>query len=319
MRRLDSVGPASSTWNRARLLATVAEFAVSQRTPALAPDGMTTGREDSIWFTENGADKIGTIDPVTHAISELPIGIPGISNARALPHCLGPRRQAVVHREQGADQIGMIDPTTDKITKQYGPLTANARSLESRPAPTTQSGSRNGLLTRSATIDISSGKITEYPIHDDRLGPRRNHARLRTATSGSPRAWETASRCSIRPSSHIHRTSAADCRRTALRHHRPVPAATSSSPNTPATRSAMYHIEQFSPCPRNSRFRPPAPSRPRSSSARTGTSGSPQSKTNQVAMLNPSTQASREFATPAPDPARSESRPPATDRSGSRS
>ena len=88
------------------------------------PDGVTAGPGNSVWFTEYAADKIGTIDPVTHAISEFPTPTP---DAEPFRITLGPDGN-LWFTEFGAGKIGMINPTTDKFT-EYALSNPNAAAV----------------------------------------------------------------------------------------------------------------------------------------------------------------------------------------------
>jgi streptogramin lyase len=141
-----------------RLLATVAEFPVPSGTGA-APSGMATGPGGSVWFTEFGADKIGTIDPSTHAISEFSIPTP---NAQPFRIALGPDGN-LWFTEFGANQIGMINPATDKITEFPLP-TANASPFGITAGPNNTVWFTEWSGNQIGTINLASGKVTEYSI-----------------------------------------------------------------------------------------------------------------------------------------------------------
>ena len=140
------------------LLSTVSEFHVPSGTGA-SPDGMAAGPGDSVWFTEFGADKIGTIDSVSHKFSEFPIPT---ANAEPFRIALGPDGN-LWFTELHAGQIGMINPITDKIT-EYPLPNASAMPFGIAAGPddtvwfTEWSGNQIG------SINTQTGKITEYPI-----------------------------------------------------------------------------------------------------------------------------------------------------------
>ena len=146
-----------------RCLLSITEFPVP--TAGADPWAIATGPDGNLWFTERDGNKIGMINPTTHAITEFavptansgPIGITAgpdgnlwftegdgnkigminptthaitefatsHSRCRALGDHGGPRRQPLVHRDLRADQIGMINPTTHAIT-EFAIPTANA-------------------------------------------------------------------------------------------------------------------------------------------------------------------------------------------------
>jgi streptogramin lyase len=140
------------------LLASIAEFPVPSGAGA-GPDGMAAGTGASIWFTEFGADKVGTIDSVTHAISDFPIPT---QNAQPFRIALGPDGN-LWFTEFNVGQIGMINPATDKVT-EYPLSNASAMPFGITAGPdhtvwfTEWSGNQVG------SIDTRSGKITEYAI-----------------------------------------------------------------------------------------------------------------------------------------------------------
>jgi virginiamycin B lyase len=120
---------------------------------------MATGPGNSIWFTEFGADKIGTIDPITHAISEFPIPTP---NAEPFRIALGPDGN-LWFTEFGAGQIGMINPATDKVT-EYPLPAANALPFGITAGPNNTVWFTEWSGNQIGTIDIATGKLTEYAI-----------------------------------------------------------------------------------------------------------------------------------------------------------
>ncbi len=87
----------------------ISEFAIP--TANAGPEGITAGTDGNLWFTEDGANQIGTINPTTHAISEFAIP-PGSSGPQDIT--AGPDGN-LWFTENGADKIGMINPTTHAI------------------------------------------------------------------------------------------------------------------------------------------------------------------------------------------------------------
>jgi len=86
------------------------------------PFGIAAGPDGNLWFTENGANKIGEINPVTDAISEFPIptassGLNGIS--------VGPDGN-LWFTEQALGRIGEINPVTDAISEFPTPTAGSA-------------------------------------------------------------------------------------------------------------------------------------------------------------------------------------------------
>ncbi len=141
-----------------RLLAAVTEFPVPSGVGA-SPDGIAAGPGDSIWFTEYGADKIGTINSVTHAISEYPVPTP---NAEPFRITLGPDGN-LWFTEFGVGQIGMINPVTDKIT-EYSLSSPGAMPFGITAGPNDTVWFTEWSGNAIGSIDTQTGKITQYPI-----------------------------------------------------------------------------------------------------------------------------------------------------------
>jgi virginiamycin B lyase len=141
-----------------RLLATVTEFSVPSGVGA-NPDGMTAGPGNSIWFTEFGADKIGTIDPVSHAISEFSVPTAGAEPFRI---ALGPDGN-LWFTEYGANQIGMFNPATDNFA-EYPLPTAGALPFGITAGTNNLVWFTESSGNQIGSIDTATGKIKEYPI-----------------------------------------------------------------------------------------------------------------------------------------------------------
>jgi streptogramin lyase len=76
-------------------------------TASSGPEAITAGPEGNLWFTEGRTDKVGEINPITHAISEFEIptaggGLPGIA--------LGPEGN-LWFTEYFANRVGEINPS----------------------------------------------------------------------------------------------------------------------------------------------------------------------------------------------------------------
>ena len=71
------------------------------------------GPDGNLWFTELASDKIGMINPTTHAITEFPV-----PTANAYPRGItaGPDGNLWFAEDQ-AGQVGMINPTTHAISE----------------------------------------------------------------------------------------------------------------------------------------------------------------------------------------------------------
>ena len=83
------------------LLATISEFAIP--TAGSRPTAITSGPDGNLWFTEADANKIGMINPTTHAITEFPIPTAGSPPRRDHGRA---RRQPLVHRESMPTRSG---------------------------------------------------------------------------------------------------------------------------------------------------------------------------------------------------------------------
>ena len=123
-----------------------------------APDGVAVGPNGSIWFTEFGADKIGTIDPTTHAISEFTIP----TRMQSPRDRAGPDGN-FWFTEFNTDQIGMINPTTHKIT-EYPIPTMDAEPFGITAGPNNTVWFTEWSGNQIGSVNIATGKVTEYPI-----------------------------------------------------------------------------------------------------------------------------------------------------------
>jgi len=79
------------------------------------PLGITAGPDGNLWFTEASTDKIGQINPTTHAITEFPIPGP---EAEVYPSgiAVGPDGN-LWFTEAAGNNIGQINPTTHTINQ----------------------------------------------------------------------------------------------------------------------------------------------------------------------------------------------------------
>ncbi|MFO0888589.1 MAG: hypothetical protein U0790_05505 [Isosphaeraceae bacterium] len=90
---------------------TVTEFPVPTANSGLWD--IETGPDGNLWFTEAGANKIGMIDPTTHAISEL-----ATPTANSFPRMITVGSDGNLWFTEGGttlgslNQIAMINPTT---------------------------------------------------------------------------------------------------------------------------------------------------------------------------------------------------------------
>jgi virginiamycin B lyase len=111
------------------LLSNITEF--STPTASSGPAGITTGPDGNLWFTEENADKIGMINPTTHAISEFAIPTPNLT-AQGGPDSITTGPDGNLWYTQGT-QIGMINPTTHGIAEFPLPSGSSAEAITAGP------------------------------------------------------------------------------------------------------------------------------------------------------------------------------------------
>ena len=129
------------------------------------PLGITMGPDNALWFVESYGNKIGRIDPTTHAIAEY--AIPTANSGAAFGITTGPdgaiwfTEGGTGDTANGANRIGRIDPTTHGITDYPIPTPSSG------PAYIT-SGSDEALwfteqfASKIGRIDPKTHVITEY-------------------------------------------------------------------------------------------------------------------------------------------------------------
>ena len=128
------------------------------------PDGITTGPDGNLWFTEFAASKIGRITP-TGTITEFPIPT---AEQRPVRDHGGPRRQPLVHRECRR-QDRADHPDRQRSPSSRSPPPAASRT-GSRRAPTATSGSPSERQQDRADQPATDA-ITEFPIPTAGSGP----------------------------------------------------------------------------------------------------------------------------------------------------
>ena len=139
------------------LLTTITEFPTP--TASSDPRGITAGPDGNLWFTELNSDKIGTINPATHAITEFQA--PTGPDAEPQGITAGPDGNLWFTEYVG--NIGMINPTTHAITEFPVP-TANADPIGITAGPdgnlwfTELAGNQIGM------INPTTHAITEFPV-----------------------------------------------------------------------------------------------------------------------------------------------------------
>src|SRR5262245_56392152 len=108
--------------DRCLLSPTITEFPIP--TASSGPWGIATGPDGNLWFTETEANKIGMINPTTHATTAFPL--PRDRNYWKDPQGItaGPDGN-LWFTEYLGNMVGMINPTTHAISEFRIP-TANA-------------------------------------------------------------------------------------------------------------------------------------------------------------------------------------------------
>jgi streptogramin lyase len=92
-----------------RCLLSITEFPTSGGTPW----SITSGPDGNLWFTERDGNKVGMINPTTHAISEFPVPT---ANSSPIGITAGPDGK-IWFTESAAGKIGEINPTTHVISE----------------------------------------------------------------------------------------------------------------------------------------------------------------------------------------------------------
>jgi virginiamycin B lyase len=123
------------------------------------PSDIVTGPDRALWFTENGDDKIGRIDPATGAIAEFVLPTP---QAEPFGLVAGPDG-GLWFTEFQADKIGRIDPTTRAISEFPVP-TASAEPVAIAAGADGALWFSEQLANRIARIDPATHAIAEFPI-----------------------------------------------------------------------------------------------------------------------------------------------------------
>jgi streptogramin lyase len=94
-----------------RSLLSITEFPVP--TPGATPWSIAAGPDGNLWFTERDGNKVGMINPTTHAVSEFPVPT---ANSWPIGITVGPDGN-VWFTEAATGNIGVISPTTHSISE----------------------------------------------------------------------------------------------------------------------------------------------------------------------------------------------------------
>jgi streptogramin lyase len=152
----------------ARCLLSISEFPVGG-----TPWSIASGPDGNLWFTERDGNKVGMINPTTHAVSEFPVPT---ANSWPIGITVGPDGN-VWFTEAATGNIGVINPTTHAISEfpthsaSIWPITSGPDgNLWLGPAeinPTTHVFNSFGQPTPSNDYGIAAGAdgnlwFTEY-------------------------------------------------------------------------------------------------------------------------------------------------------------
>ncbi len=149
--------PGCESLESRHLLATIAEYSLPSGVLS-RPTVIVDGPDGDLWFTEPGIDKIGKINPTTHAVSEitLPLGMSAYSITASIDGNLW-------FTPTTGGEIGRLNPATGVVTLFKVP------SLGASPAGITSDTAGDLWFADSGTGRIgllypATGTITEFPI-----------------------------------------------------------------------------------------------------------------------------------------------------------
>lgn len=135
--------------------AVITEFPLNTALPT--PQGVTTGPDGNIWYTDPGSNKVGRLDPATNVVTEFTLPTAG-SNPIGIT--TGPDG-ALWFALFGTDAIGRLDPATGAITEF--PLAVGSGPQEIVTGP-----DGNLWFTESLTDMIGqitpAGAVTEFAV-----------------------------------------------------------------------------------------------------------------------------------------------------------
>jgi streptogramin lyase len=103
-----------------RCLLSISEFPVP--TPSATTWSITSGSDGNLWFTERDGNKVGMINPTTHAISEFTVPT---ASSSPIGITSGPDGNLWL-TENASGKLGEINPTTHAITEFLIPSTGAA-------------------------------------------------------------------------------------------------------------------------------------------------------------------------------------------------
>ena len=141
-----------------RCLLSITEFPVP--TTGSSPWGITAGPGGNLWFTEQGAGKVGMINPTTHAITEFPTPT---ATSGPVGIVTGPDGN-LWFTEEGAGKIGAINPTTHVITEFPIPTAGSAAPSGITAGPDGNLWFTDINLNSIGMINPTTHTITEFGI-----------------------------------------------------------------------------------------------------------------------------------------------------------
>ena len=158
--------------------------------------GIVAGPDGNLWFLENSANKIGMINPTTHAVTEIPIPT---ANANPWGIAAGPDGNIwFTEHATPARSAWSIRRRTPSV--RYSTKKVTGAPIGITPGPTAMSGSsgRGGIGTINPTTHV----VTAYPPPSSFVNPPHvDHLGVPTATSGSPR-WAHSQIAQMNPVTH---------------------------------------------------------------------------------------------------------------------
>lgn len=128
-------------------------------TPNSTPVGITHGAFGDLWFTENTADKIGTVDPANGHVTEYAVPTPG-----SLPGAIAPDPETgyLFFTEAGSNKIGRLVPSTGDITEY--PIPTADSGVSGITGGVTGMWFTESTADKIGLINPFTGAITEYDI-----------------------------------------------------------------------------------------------------------------------------------------------------------
>ncbi len=144
-----------------RLLSGISVFPVA--TADRMPTDIAAGPDGNLWFTEAVGDAIGEINPMTHAVTEIPLpNSVGFEGADQVSITAGPDGK-IWFADYDGNTIGMIDPTTDAITVFPVP-TPDAGLEDITVGPDGNLWFTEKAANQVGMIDPTTDAISEFPV-----------------------------------------------------------------------------------------------------------------------------------------------------------